>query len=991
MKVKDIKIETQLKLGFSLTLMFVVLMGVISHFQNSQIHLQTELLYSHPFQVRRAIGVLNTNIVSMRLGTRDLMLATTSEEKQAAIQLIEVSAADALRQFDILRTQYLGPSSHVEEAYNAFVKWKIAREENTRLALAGDIDKVKESIQSTGTVGVYRDIMLAEIKVIDDFARNKADVLYNTSLELYSSLTMQLILFCLAILLLLILINYILLRAVRNPIEELIGATNRFHKGDLDARSSYDSKNEFGELSASFNKMVETIQIKVKLDEKFSALAELMLSEYDVKRFFQSTLNSLSMHTGSQMAAIYLLSDDKKTFEYFESIGVDDNARQSFAADRFDGEFGAVLSTRSITHLKCIPHDTRFVFNTVSGKFIPREIITLPIIADNQVIAIISLSSVSEYSQQSIQLIDRIHVTLCARVEGILAYHKMREFSQELEHQNSELELQKIELASQSAELTEQNTELEMQKNQLDEANKLKTNFLSNMSHELRTPLNSVIALTGVLGRRLAKQIPEEELSFLEIIERNGKHLLNLINDILDISRIEAGREEIEISTFKPCDIVNEVVSMINPQAQQKNIDLLKAKGDCDISISSDAGKFRHILQNLISNAVKFTEKGKVEISAVHEDKNIQISVIDTGIGISENHLSIIFDEFRQADSTTSRRFGGSGLGLAIAKKYAILLGGTISVKSTLGKGSEFTFILPISYSPHNRVNIAETLTPHLNNPIKKPSQKNDSEPSQKTILLVEDSEPAIIQMKDFLGESGCKILVARDGGEALDIIAKTIPDAMILDLMMPVIDGFEVLKTVREAEPTAHIPILILTAKHITKEELQFLKRNNVHQLIQKGDINRTELLNAVTSMLYLESPEPGPIQKELQNIEGRPMVLIVEDNPDNMTTAKAILADDYIVLEATDGSTGIEMAKKHLPHLILMDIALPVFSGIEAFKSIRNFTGTQHIPIIALTASALTEDREAILAHGFDAYIVKPIDEKEFFKTIIEVLYGK
>lgn len=511
------------------------------------------------------------------------------------------------------------------------------------------------------------------------------------------------------------------------------------------------------------------------------------------------------------------------------------------------------------------------------------------------------------------------------------------------------------------------------------------------MSHELRTPLNSVIALTGVLNRRLAKQIPEEELSFLEIIERNGKHLLNLINDILDISRIEAGREEIEISTFKPCDIVNEVVGMLNQQALQKNIDLLKAKGDCDISISSDAGKFRHILQNLISNAVKFTEKGKVEISAEHNDNNIQISVIDSGIGISESNIPIIFDEFRQADSTTSRRFGGTGLGLAIAKKYAILLGGTISVKSTLGKGSEFTFILPVNYSSDNRAIIAESRTPRLNSPIKTPSQKIDSEPSLKTILLVEDSEPAIIQMKDFLEESECKILVARDGGEALNIIAKTIPDAIILDLMMPVVDGFEVLKNVREAEPTAHIPILILTAKHITKEELQFLKRNNVHQLIQKGDVNRTELLDAVTSMLYQDTPEPDPIQRELQDIVGQPVVLVVEDNPDNMTTAKAILANDYFVLEATDGSTGIEMAKKHLPHLILMDIALPVFSGIEAFKAIRNCTTTQHIPIIALTASAMTEDREAILAYGFDAYIAKPIDEKLFFKTIIEVLYGK
>jgi len=190
----------------------------------------------------------------------------------------------------------------------------------------------------------------------------------------------------------------------------------------------------------------------------------------------------------------------------------------------------------------------------------------------------------------------------------------------------------------------------------------------------------------------LSHQIPEEEYSYLEVIERNGKHFLNLINDILDISRIEAGREEVEITTFYPCNLLNEVVSMIQPQAKQKSIQLLKATGDCDISITSDAEKCRHILQNLIGNAVKFTEEGKVEVIVTKSDMNISLSVSDTGIGISEEHLSHIFDEFRQADGSTSRRFGGTGLGLSIAKELVDLLGGQIWVESKVDKGSEFKF-----------------------------------------------------------------------------------------------------------------------------------------------------------------------------------------------------------------------------------------------------------------------------------------------------------
>jgi CheY-like chemotaxis protein/anti-sigma regulatory factor (Ser/Thr protein kinase) len=536
----------------------------------------------------------------------------------------------------------------------------------------------------------------------------------------------------------------------------------------------------------------------------------------------------------------------------------------------------------------------------------------------------------------------------------------------------------------------EQNNELEMQKNQLNEASQLKTNFLSNMSHELRTPLNSVIALSGVLNRRLEHHIPEEEYSYLEVIERNGKHLLELINDILDISRIEAGREELEITLFNVNAVIADVANMIRPQARQKNVDLLFTADASDSMLTSDADKCKHILQNLVGNAVKFTEKGSVEIKVQSDEKNLTIRVIDSGIGIEESHLPHIFDEFRQADGSTSRRFGGSGLGLAIAKKYANLLGGNVSVKSEIDHGSEFTLILPLIYSEENII-VDKQKTITKSHSILQPAQKIVNDSATKTILLVEDSEPAIIQLKDFLEESGYHILVAHNGNEALQCIEYTIPDAMILDLMMPDVDGFSVLQKLRNEDRTAHIPVLILTAKHITKDDLKTLKRNNVHQLIQKGDVNREELLKAVTSMVSHDVEEIPKPQRMLQTIVGKPIVLIVEDNHDNMITVKAILGDNYRIIEAYDGKEGIELAMKHKPHLILMDIALPEVDGIQAFRAIRNDVHLSHIPIIALTASAMTSDRETILSHGFDAYLPKPINEKQFFKTINETLYGK
>ncbi len=990
MHLRNIKIGTQLILGNATMLLFVVVIGVVSFLQSDEVRQQTETIFKHPLQVKNALSRLNVCILNARLGERDLLLVKSDQEKHDALQLMELSTAKGMQQFDVLYALYLGPRKDIDDAYNAFISWKVSNQENTRLALSGDIEQATNNIRFAGSVRIHREEMMSKIKIIDDFAQNKAETLFATANESHKTFNIQLILMVTTILLLALIISFILIRNIRKPLNELTSAAKRFRDGDMSTRSSYSSTNEFGMLSDSFNALANDIQINDELDDKVSSLAALMLSEYDAKKFFQATLNALATHTGSQMAAIYLLSADKKTFDHFESTGVDNNARQSFAADSLEGEFGAALSSQKVQHLKNIPKDTRFVFHTVSGKFIPHEIITIPVLADNEVVAVISLATISTYSKQSVQLIDNILVTLCARIEGILAYHNIKEFSKKLEHQNLELDAQKTELASQSSELMEQNTWLEIQKKQLDEANRLKTNFLSNMSHELRTPLNSVIALSGVLNRRLANQIPNEEYSYLEVIERNGKHLLMLINDILDISRIEAGKEEIECTKFSISNLIAEVVSMIHPQAKERNIGLLQLVTDADVFITSDAGKCSHILQNLVGNAVKFTEKGNVVIEARQGINNISIVVTDTGIGISENQLPHIFDEFRQADGSTSRRFGGTGLGLAIAKKYANLLGGTITVTSISGKGSEFTLTLPSNYAAENRIHEAAETT-RIKYPIKQNPSKPISDPTVKTILLVEDSEPAIIQIKDFLEESGYRMLIAHNGSEALEIINHTIPDAMILDLMMPGIDGFEVLKTMREAEPTAKIPVLILTAKHITKDELSFLKRNNIHQLIQKGDVNRSDLTKAVATMVLTIPDKTMNRQREVPIIVGKPVVLVIEDNPDNMVTVKALLSDNYTVLEAVDGQEGIAKAKQYKPNLILMDIALPGIDGIEAFKTIRNDPQLRSVLVIALTASAMTSDREAILAHGFDAYLAKPIEEKLFFKTINETLYGK
>ncbi|MDD3323196.1 MAG: ATP-binding protein, partial [Paludibacter sp.] len=838
MFLKNLKISVILALGFSLIFISVLSLGVVSYTQSSKLHENTDILFEHPLKVRLASSKLKIDILEMRLATRDFMLYSDLKNRIRIKNTIESASDDANKQFAILNRQFLGDKILVEDVKNAFTKWKTIRELNFDRIENGEIEVVKNNVLSDGEIGILRDDMLNKIKLIDDFAFNKSKLLGTESERLNNQLNLLLLLWIFAISILIIIIAEIILYNIRKPIKHLSKVANEFQQGNYDTRSTLTNKNEFGILSNSFNSMVESIKLNLDLNEKTTALANSMMIIENSHSFFRNMLPKLAELTNSQMAAVYLLSEDKKEYMHYESIGLTSEANNiHFDATNYEGEFGAVLSSRKIEYHRNIPIDTSFAYQTVSGKFIPREIITIPIMAGNEIIAIISLASVRKYSDEANALLNGSYIVLNSRIEGILNYRKIRRFLKLMETQNTELQEQKSELKAQSIALHEQNRELEIQKVQLNEANKLKTNFLSNMSHELRTPLNSVIALSGVLNRRLKSKIAADEYSYLEVIERNGKHLLSLINDILDISRIEAGKEEVEVTNFSTDSLVDEIVSMIQTQAHQKNIELIKTENKNNITINSDIHKCRHILQNLVANAVKFTEKGKVEISVSEKDDTIQFIVKDTGIGISSEHIKHVFDEFRQADSSTSRRYGGTGLGLSIAKKYANLLGGNVMVNSTLHVGSTFILTLPKQYSEDNRIVETKIYTTETGVAKKQPdARKIISDKSLKTILLVDDSEPAIIQMNDFLSSSGYNVMTAHNGKEALEIISQTIPDTMILDLMMPEIDGFEVLKTIREAEATAHIPVLILTAKQITKEDLSFLTRNNVHQLIQKG-----------------------------------------------------------------------------------------------------------------------------------------------------------
>lgn len=991
MNLKDIKIGTQLRIGFGVIFLLVVLLGSMAWIQAESLWQSTEGLYEHPFTTRRALGELQIDVLSIRVEFRDLMLSDNIQGKQAE-ENVEVYIANANRQFDILRKSYLGPVVDINMAQDHFIKWKTVIKENIGLVKAGKRAEAIANAKESGSIGVQREQMMEHLNKISVFALNKGNQFYKDAQKKNQELRVQLSILLGAILLIMVSVGYWLMKGIKEPLKELALLAEQYRNGNLDARSSYESANEFGMLSGSFNALAETVQAEFTGRENSAAVANVMLEEDELNPFCRELLKALLQQTGSQVAAIYLLDDQKNTFVHFESIGMAADKRISFSATNCEGEFGAALATLQIQHIKDIPDDSIFGFSTVSGDFRPKEIITIPILSDQDVVAVVSLSGIRTYSEAALRLVNDIWPVMTARLNGVLVLQQIRAFSSKLERQNSELDAQKREIMAQKDEMVEQNVELEMQKNQLDEANRLKSAFLSNMSHELRTPLNSVIALAGVLNRRLANTIPEEEHSYLEVIERNGRNLLELINDILDLSRIEAGRDEINLSRFSVRSLSGEVVSMIGPQAQQKEIALLNSVSDDLPLIRSDYNKCRHILQNLVANAVKFTAHGSVEIKAEIRDDAVQIAVVDTGIGIASDKLDCIFEEFRQADESTTKNFGGTGLGLSIARKYAFMLGGSILVASTPGKGSVFTIRLPLKIDTPSTTGKSEDVAEYT--PVVRPQTLPVAQSGYgKSILVVEDNESAIIQLKDILIGQGYTVQLAKDGREALEQIECCLPDAMILDLMMPEVDGYDVLKVIRSVEKTAHIPVLILTAKHVTKEELSFLTSNHIYQLIQKGDVNRVELLSAVGRMVTPVAMAPHPVKPPTiarAPIVGEPNILVVEDNHDNMQTIRALLQGNYNVLEAGDGQAGLEMAERHKPDLILMDISMPVLDGYKALDALKGSGSLKHIPVIAVTASAMIGNREEILERGFDGYISKPIDWNLLEEMIREKLHG-
>ncbi|WP_026903470.1 response regulator [Pedobacter glucosidilyticus] len=815
---------------------------------------------------------------------------------------------------------------------------------------------------------------------------------------------------------------------------------SQISEGKYDIRLNDDEKDGLGSLATSLNIMAEALQKAFTilndnewLQKGIATLNEKLVGNKTLELIAHDTLNHLVSYGECNSGALYLMENGLLTLQ--SAYGLDERMLKPVKSG--EGMIGQVFANGKEKLFSNIS-DENYTVSFANGKIKVQHILLVPILYDDKAIGVIELGCCHSFNEIEIAFfkdatknlgiaiaaaatrkhVQRLLEETQAQSEEMQAQHtELENLNAELEAQTQKLQASEEELKVQQEELLQANQELEERSKLLEEKNllivernseiqqkaeelalstKYKSEFLANMSHELRTPLNSILLLSRLLTENNEKNLTEEQIESAKVILSSGTGLLTLIDEILDLSKIEAGKMNLDFHETDIIELMSSLEAIFNPLAKEKNIALrLKLDQEAPQKIITDKLRLDQILKNLISNAIKFTHEGYVNLTIQNHPKQngfLQFIVEDTGIGIPKEQQRLIFEAFQQADGSTKRKYGGTGLGLSISRELSRLLGGSICLISEEEKGSKFILEIPahgktesvtpntiptVSY-PHedNLFNTTESIYVSQTIPNEIADDRNNINPGDKTILIVEDDTAFASLLLKFTRKQQYKGIVIVRGDLAVEFAEKYQPLAILLDIQLPVKDGWMVMEELKSNPKTKPIPVHIMSSLEVKRESLL------------KGAIDFINKPIALEQMQTIFHKIEDALNRHPKK------VLIIEENPKHATALSYFLSSYEISTEIkTNVKDSIKALTSDKVDCIILDMGIPDQTGYAALEIIKKNEGLEHLPIIIFTGKNLSKAEEIKIKQYADSIVIKTahsyqriLDEVGLFLHLVE-----
>ena len=826
-------------------------------------------------------------------------------------------------------------------------------------------------------------------------------------------------------------------RTVTDAARRLVGATDRIAAGDFSGEVAVSGRDEMGQISAGVARMQASLrEARAAADEQLwlqtglQRLNEIILGKTDPAELAATVIGEMASYLDAKVGAFYVAEDAADGQPVLRLLGSYAYQRRKSLANQFafgEGLVGQAALERTLIQIDEVPADYVHVVSGL-GDAVPRAICVLPLVFEGQVRGVVEIGLLHSPTRVQADYLQQAAGDTATSLQMAAAQRLVQQQGEELRTSNDELQAQAAELEQSQDELRSANAELEAQmerlrdseeriraqqdelessyevlrrnndllesqKAEVEEArrelarqaealelsNKYKSEFLANMSHELRTPLNSLLILARSLRDNGDGNLTADQVEAAGIIYDSGSDLLNLINEILDLSKIEAGRTEIRPDDIVVSDFAGSLQSQFGHMAREKGLDfaVVLAPGVPE-QVVTDPQRLFQVCRNLIGNALKFTEEGGITVTFApgggETAPGLDIAVSDTGIGIPEDKRDLIFEAFQQADGGDSRRYGGTGLGLSISRELAALLGGRIDLQSEVGKGSTFTLVLPLALAPAPAAAPAPPAAPApaaVSAPVAAPAPAgrpaavaDDREalaPGDRVILVIEDDVRFATTLAEFVRARGFRCLIATSGEEGLELAAEHELQGVLLDIQLPGLDGWQVLDRLKHNVDTRHVPVHIMSAQEPSADGLRAGAVGHAHKPLEVEDIE------AVLSRLERSAPETVK------------RVLVVEDDAIMRNEVVRHIGNGNVKIEtAATGQEAIASLREAGFDLVVLDLKLPDMEGTELLRTLVA-EEVSLPPVIVHTVRELTREEEAHLRNYADSIILKDARSQE------------